>query len=107
MSTIQALTDASFADRIQQGKWVVNFTSNTCHPCHAVKAIMAHLSAEMPGVTFAELNAMDNPRTIITQQVSGYPTVIYYENGRPVDLLYGAKPAATYQAKAQALANRA
>ncbi|MDP9766146.1 thioredoxin family protein [Deinococcus enclensis] len=105
-NNVQPLTDADFDTAIQEGKWVVHFTSKNCHPCKPVKSILAQLSNEIPGVSFAELNANENLRTVMAQQVSGYPTVIFYVGGRPVDLLYGSKSAAIYHTKAEALANR-
>lgn len=103
---VQSLTDADFDTTIQEGKWVVHFTSKNCPPCKAVKAIISQLAHDIPGLSFAELNANENLRTVMAQQVSGYPTVIFYSAGRPVDLLYGSKSAATYHMKAEALASR-
>lgn len=103
---VRHLTDHDFDTAVQSGKWVVHFTSNNCPPCKAVKAIMAQLSGELPELSFGELNANDNLKTVVVQQVGGYPTVILYANGRPVDLLYGSKSASIYREKAQALAAR-
>lgn len=92
------LGDDNFEPMIQQGLWVVDFWSPTCAPCRVVSPILADLAREWQGeVHFASVNADTELRTRFAQQISGLPSVVVFQDGRPVDLILGAHPARVYR----------
>ncbi|CAA9252529.1 MAG: Thioredoxin [uncultured Chloroflexi bacterium] len=72
---------------------VVDFWASWCGPCRAIAPAIEQLATEYAGrITFAKLNADDNPRTMMTYGVQGLPTLVFFKDGREAGRLVGAHP---------------
>ncbi len=95
------LTDATFADTIRNGSYVVDFWAAWCGPCRMIAPIIDELAAERTDVTFAKLNVDENPRTSGQYGVQGIPLLIFFRNGAEAGRVVGAVPRTQIEAAIQ------
>lgn len=79
---LKNITDSSFKkDIIQNTKSdvFVKYYTNWCGYCNAFKPIWSELSElDIPNVQIAEVDCEKNKKICESQNVTGYPTLIYY-----------------------------
>jgi thioredoxin 1 len=98
MKGLVSLTDDTFDSAIQDGLCVVEFWSPECRPCEMVTPALAELAVKYDGqVKFARVDADEQMKTAFKNRVLGVPTVIYFVNGRPYDVLYTSYPKRVYE----------
>jgi thioredoxin len=95
------VTDATFADAIRSGRYVVDFWAAWCGPCRMIAPILDELAAERNDVTFAKLNVDENPRTASQFGVQGIPLLIFFKNGAEAGRVVGAVPRGQIEAAIQ------
>jgi thioredoxin 1 len=91
------VTDATFqSDVIDSGKTVlVDFWAAWCGPCKMVAPVLDEIAGEHQGtLAVAKLDIDANPRTARDYQVMSIPTMILFQDGKPVKQIVGAKPKA-------------
>ena len=91
------VTDATFtADVLQSGKTVVvDFWATWCGPCKMVAPVLDEIAGENKDkLTVAKLDIDANPSTARDYQVMSIPTMIVFQDGKPVKQIVGAKPKA-------------
>jgi thioredoxin 1 len=95
------LSDSNFEQAIRNNKlMVVDFWAPWCGPCRIVSPIIEELSSEYAGkLGFGKLNVDDNPLTAQSYGIQGIPTIMFFRDGQPVDLIVGAAPKAYIAAK--------
>jgi thioredoxin 1 len=85
---------------------VVDLWAPWCGPCRQVKPVLEKLAKEYDGrVDFWPVNADENQDLLHKLGVFGIPTLVAYQDGKEVARYTGTKPARTYQALFEALAN--
>uniref|UniRef100_A0A7C3UI25 Thioredoxin n=1 Tax=Geoglobus ahangari TaxID=113653 RepID=A0A7C3UI25_9EURY len=72
---------------------VVDFWAEWCMPCRMISPVIEELAKEYSGkVVFAKLNTDENQSIAARYNISAIPTLIFFKNGKPVDILIGAFP---------------
>lgn len=89
------VTDDTFEDEvIKAGAPVlVDFWADWCAPCKMIAPIVEQLADEYDGsVRFAKLDVDANPKTPMTYGIRGIPTLLIFDDGKPVGQIVGAVP---------------
>lgn len=77
---------------------LVDFYSNHCPPCRALAPHLDELSREFAGcVRIVKVNVDADPELAARYRISAVPTLIWFQDGEPVNRTIGAHPAALRQ----------
>lgn len=72
---------------------LVDFWADWCAPCKMIAPIVEQLADEYDGsVRFAKLDVDANPKTPMTYGIRGIPTLLIFDDGKPVGQIVGAVP---------------
>ena len=91
------VTDATFRDDVlSSDKTVlVDFWAEWCGPCKMVAPVLDEIAGEnKEKLSVAKLDIDRNPAAARDYQVMSIPTMIVFQNGKPVKQIVGAKPKA-------------
>ena len=90
--SVSELDPASFGKALESGDRlvVVEFYTNTCPNCAALRPVYEALSVEMGReALFARLNAADHAEVARRFGIMGVPTIKFFCRGRPVGDIVG------------------
>jgi thioredoxin 1 len=91
---ISTLTDSTFDEEIGAAgePVIVDFWAEWCGPCKMIAPILEEIANEHEGkVRIAKLNVDDNPDAARRFDVMSIPTLIVFQDGKPVKRMVGAK----------------
>lgn len=93
MSTT-AVTDTTFNNFINTDKPVlVDFWATWCGPCKMMAPVLEELSDEYGAkISVGKLDVDQNPRTAEQFGIMSIPTMIVFQNGKPVKQIVGYVP---------------
>jgi thioredoxin 1 len=92
---LKVVTDATFASAVLQSPTpvLVDFWAEWCPPCGPMARTLAELAPSFAGkISFATINADDNPESVRAYRVMAMPTLILFSGGRPVSTTVGLRP---------------
>ncbi|HEX4362367.1 MAG TPA: thioredoxin [Pseudonocardia sp.] len=95
-NTVNVTDDTFDQDVLKSGKTVVvDFWATWCGPCKMVAPVLDEIAGEnSEKLTVAKLDIDQNPSTARDYQVMSIPTMIVFQDGKPVKQIVGAKPKA-------------
>lgn len=90
----QVLTDGTFASFVSDSKLtIVDFWAVWCAPCRFVSPIIEDLAGQYAGrVNFGKLDVDQNQVTSARYGIRSIPTIMFFKNGKPVDVVVGSVP---------------
>jgi thioredoxin len=91
------VTDATFRDDVlaSDKTVLVDFWAEWCGPCKMVAPVLDEIAGENKDkLTVAKLDIDRNPAAARDYQVMSIPTMIVFQDGKPVKQIVGAKPKA-------------
>ncbi len=97
MSTPITVTDATFADEVLGSSLpvLVDFWATWCGPCKMVAPVLEEIAKEHGDkLTIAKMDIDANPAIPRDYQIMSIPTLILFQDGKPVKQIVGAKPKA-------------
>ncbi|WP_370942035.1 thioredoxin [Amycolatopsis sp. cg5] len=94
MSNLATVTDSSFpTDVLSSEKPVlVDFWATWCGPCKKLAPVLEEIAAENKSkLTIVKLDIDENPDTALGYLVMSIPTLILFQDGKPVRTIVGVK----------------
>jgi|GEM_PF-91124 thioredoxin len=101
-SMAQAFTDANFKQEVLQSDVpvLVDFWASWCGPCKLLGPLIEELAEEYKGkaVKIGKMEVDENESTPAQYQVMSVPTLIFFQNGKPVQQMIGMQTKADLKA---------
>lgn len=92
MKNIVELNEPGFEAEVLQaaGPVLVDFYAPWCGPCKMLAPFLEQLAGEFTGrVKFAKLNVEEAPELASRYSITGVPTLILFQDGKPVQQMVG------------------
>ncbi|HET9102537.1 MAG TPA: thioredoxin family protein [Solirubrobacteraceae bacterium] len=88
-TTIQHLTETTFADATAQGITVVDFWAGWCGPCRAMAPQLERAAALRPAYRFAKVDVDAEPVLAARYGIQSIPTLLVLRDGEPIAVQSG------------------
>jgi thioredoxin 1 len=94
VTTIKHTSDATFAQDIRgETPVLVDFWAEWCGPCRMIAPILEQVASEQAdALRITKLNIDENPEMPARFGIMGIPTMILFQNGKPVERIVGFRP---------------
>ena len=93
MSVPIEISDATFDQEVVKADTLVlvDFWADWCGPCKMIAPIVEELAEEYDGrIKFTKLDVDSNPKSATNFGIRGIPTLLIFNDGKPVDQVVGA-----------------
>jgi thioredoxin 1 len=107
MSNVTEIKNEQFAAEVLQAQTavLVDFYAPWCGPCRAMAPTLDALAAEFAGrLKFVKVNVDDAQELAMQHNITGVPTLIVFQNGKPADQIVGAVSTRALRAKLEPFA---
>jgi thioredoxin 1 len=78
-----------FLREIKDGRCVVEFSSNDCPPCKALKPILEEIESEIKEIKFFEVNISESKDISDKMTIFGVPTLMFVSEGKEIKRMVG------------------
>ena len=99
------ITDDSFNAEVVQSDTpvLVDFWAEWCGPCKMIAPIVEELAEEFGDkIKFTKLDVDTNPQSAMNFGIRGIPTLLIFDDGKPVETVVGAVPKSVLKKKLEA-----
>ncbi len=98
---VVSVSEEDFPREVEQydGLVVVDLYTDWCQPCKRMKPIFEELSAQYPHIKFVKVNCEEAPNLMKRLKITGFPTFLFYKNGKVVGTRVGALGADDFKTK--------
>ena len=93
MSVPIEISDETFDQEVVKADTLVlvDFWADWCGPCKMIAPIVEELAEEYDGrIKFTKLDVDSNPKSATNFGIRGIPTLLIFNDGKPVDQVVGA-----------------
>jgi thioredoxin 1 len=87
--SIKETNGAEIDALIMNGKTLADFYSKECGPCKMLSYVLNDVAKELDGVEIIKIDFNANKEAVEKYGVSGYPTLILFDNGQEIKRLEG------------------
>lgn len=83
---VEHANDTDFQQKVlnAQGRVLVDFYADWCGPCRMIAPLLEELAREEPTAQIVKVNVDHSPSVSAHFGIESIPTLIVFENGRPV-----------------------
>ena len=83
---VEHANDGDFQHKVLnvQGRVLVDFYADWCGPCRMLAPLLEELAREEPEARIVKVNVDHSPNLAAQYGIESIPTLIVFENGRPV-----------------------
>lgn len=95
LSALENLDSSNFDEIVGDGKTpvIVDFWADWCVPCRTIEPLLEEISDLMGDkLRFARVNVDESRDLAIRYHVQSLPTLLVFQDGRPVDTITGVPP---------------
>jgi len=105
MKSLAQFSDSTFKQDVLESDLpvLVDFWAEWCGPCHMITPIVEQIAQDYQGrLKVGKLNVDENPQIAAQFGIRGIPTLLLFDQGKPVEQIIGAVPKAQIQTKLDA-----
>jgi len=102
MDNYLVLNDSNFEAEVLKAEQpvLVDFWAEWCAPCRMIAPIVEEIAREYAGkIKVGKLDVDHNPQVSMSFGIRSIPTLLIFQNGKPVDQIIGAVPKSQLLAK--------
>ncbi|MCH8309527.1 MAG: thioredoxin [Chloroflexi bacterium] len=99
------ITDDTFNEEVVNADTLVlvDFWADWCGPCKMIAPMVEELAEEFEGkIKFTKLDVDSNPQSATNFGIRGIPTLLIFDDGKPIETVVGAVPKSVLKKKLEA-----
>ena len=102
MADTVEITDSNFQEEVLESEIpvLIDFWADWCQPCKMIAPVVQQIADEYEGkIKVGKLDVDSNSQTSMTYNIRGFPALLIFNEGKPVDQIVGAVPKSIIQKK--------